>query len=276
MTPERITRVKLKVVVVGDRAVGKTSLLNRYVFNYFRSEYQGTLGSTLRYVNVQEPAGADHLVEAQVAFFDLMGERGMRDAFKDVFYWGTHGFLAVADVSRPPTIRSLLGWIRAVRDVAGEVPYAILMNKADLADGAPISPEDTAWLLDELPGVPYHLTSAKTGAGVERAFETVLDAMVSVSLDQAKVHRRSRIVGDRILALAKRRPILGVGKKEILLAFKDVESQIVLREVDDLKALGLVSVDVISATSFRLRITPKGLQEVERLLAPERIFEASE
>lgn len=273
MPPERITRVKLKVVVVGDRAVGKTSLLNRYVFNYFDAAYRGTLGSTLRYLNIQEPAGPDHLVEAEVAFFDLMGERGVRDAFKEVFYWGTHGFLAVADVTRPETLRSLPGWIQAVQEVAGEVPFAIVMNKADLAGAAPISPRDTAWLLNEFPGVPYHLTSAKTGVGVERAFESLQDGMVGAALNRARVRRQSRIVGDRLLALGKRRGLAGLSKRDVLQAFKEMEPRVVLREVEDLRALGFVTVDVISPSSFRLRITPRGLQELEKVLAPERISE---
>jgi hypothetical protein len=44
-----------------------------------------------------------------------------------------------------------------------------------------------------------------------------------------------------------------------------------MREVGDLQALGLVTLEVMSPGSFRLKLTPKGEQELERMLAPERI-----
>ncbi len=270
---DAITRVKFKVCLVGDRGVGKTSLLNRYVFNYFDARYRGTLGANLRYLNVQQAVGGRHLVEAETAFFDLMGETHVRDNFKDIFFWGTQGFLAVADVTRPETVRSLSDWIYAVQGVAGEVPFRILVNKVDLTEERTVSPEATAALLDAFPGVPYHLTSAKTGAGVERAFDALTDAMVDAALEHAKVRRQSRIVGDRILAFAFRRGALGVGKKDLLTAFKDLSVEMVMREVDDLQTLGLAIVEATGPASFRLQITAKGERELDRILAPEHVRE---
>jgi small GTP-binding protein len=273
---DEITRVKFKVCVVGDRAVGKTSLLNRYVFNCFDPQYRGTLGASLRYLNVQEAVSGRHLVEAETAFFDLMGEKGVRDNFKEILFWGTQGFLAVADVTRPETIRSLSSWIYAVQGVAGDIPYRILMNKSDLTANVSISPEATALLLKEFPGVPYHLTSAKTSAGVERAFEALIDTMVDVALRHSKVRRESKIIGDRVLAFAKRRGTLGISKKDILANFKDLNVDLLMREVNDLQTLGLATVELMGPASFRLKITPKGEQELERILAPERVREDTE
>ena len=273
---DAITRLRFKVCLVGDRGVGKTSLLNRYVFNYFDPAYRGTLGATLRYLNVQEAVTGRHLVEAETAFFDLMGETHVRDSFKDIFFWGTQGFLAVADVTRPETVRSLASWIYAVQGVAGDVPYRILVNKSDLTADGRVSPEATALLLDEFPGAPYHLTSAKTGAGVERAFESLTDRMVEAALEHAKVRRQSRIVGDRILAFAERRGTLGLSKRDLLAAFADVGADVLMREVDDLQTLGLATVEVISPSSFRLKITPKGQRELDRVLAPERVRDETE
>ena len=268
---EDITRLKFKACIVGDRAVGKTCLLNRFIFNYFSAEYKGTLGATLRYLNVQEAIGGRHLVEAETAFFDLMGETRPRENFTEIFFWGTQGFLAVADATRPETVRSLPDWIRAVQSVAGDVPYRILQNKSDLLGQSAISPQDTAYLLNEFPGVPYHLTSAKSGEGVDRAFDGLLESMVGVGLDHARVRRQSSVLGDKILALAKRRGLLGLSKKDLLSMLKDVNVKVLMQEIEDLRVLGLVTLDVVSSTSFRLRITPKGEQQLERILAPERI-----
>ena len=251
--------------------MGKTSLLSRYGFSSFDPAYRGTLGANLRCRNVQEAVAGRRLVEAETAFFDLMGETAVRNRFKDIFFGDTHGFIAVAEVTRPATVDSLADWIRTVQGVAGDVPFRILVNKADRSANRAISPEATAALLDTFPRVPYRLTSAKTGAGADRAFDALTDAMVSAALERAKGRRPSRLVGDRILAFAERRGTLGIGMKEILSASKDIDGGTVRRQVDDLQTLGLVTVEQTGPASFRLRIPAKGERELDRLLAPERI-----
>jgi small GTP-binding protein len=258
-----IRRMKLKVVVVGDRTVGKTSLVNRYVFDTFSDVYHGTLGSRLNILSFSQVVSGDELIEADIALFDLMGERSAREAFKDVMFWGTNGFLVVADVTRRETISSIPGWIETVESVAGEIPHHILLNKADLAGGS-ISPEDTEWLIAQLPGVPYHLTSAKTAEGVERAFESLVRSMVDKSLEKSRLRRKTLVVGGRILEFASRRGRIGVTNKELLTGFKQLDVPSLMKEVDSLVKLGLVTREESGPASFRIVITEKGAQEIER------------
>lgn len=271
---EKIVRMTLKICVVGDRGVGKTSLLNRYVFDTFSEQYEGTLGSHLHLLTFKSVLAGNQLVEAQVALFDLMGERSMRDAFKEVMFWGTNGFLAVADVTRPDTIRALPDWIRTVISIASEVPYAIVMNKVDLAREKAIAPEDTAWLLNKLPGVPYHLTSAKGNLAVQKAFDAVIDAAVGSAMSKTKVRLQRRMLGEKILGFARRRGLMGVGKNDILIAFKGVDYNALMREIEDLRQLGFITVDLLGPSAFRVRITERGEADLERIAAKDRIVEA--
>src|SRR2546426_6305820 len=163
-TVRAIRRMKLKLVVVGDRAVGKTSLMNRYVFDSFSDVYHGTLGSRLSLLSFSQVVSGEELVEAEVAMFDLMGERSVPDAFKDVMFWGTHGFLVVADVTRRETISSVPGWVETVQSVAGGGAHHGLLNKGGLAGGKN-SPGDTAYLPSPLPGGAGHLTEWKDPGG---------------------------------------------------------------------------------------------------------------
>lgn len=271
---EKIVRMTLKICLVGDRGVGKTSLLKRYVFDTFSEEYEGTLGSHLHLLTFKAVLAGNQLVEAQVALFDLMGEHSMRDAFKEVMFWGTNGFLAVADVTRPDTIRALPDWIRTVTSIVGEVPYVVVMNKVDLARGKTITPQDTAWLLDEVPGVPYHLTSAKGNLAVQKAFDAVVDAAVGATLSKTRVRRQRRILGEKILGFARRRGLMGVGKNDVLIAFKGVDYNDLMREIEDLRQLGFIMVDLLGPSAFRVRITERGEAELERLATQDRIVEA--
>jgi GTPase SAR1 family protein len=78
--------MKLKVVLVGDRAVGKTTLIQRYVFNAFSQAYQGTLGAKLHLLQFVKQIAAQEVVEADIGLFDLMGEHGARDHFRDALF----------------------------------------------------------------------------------------------------------------------------------------------------------------------------------------------
>jgi len=263
----------LKICLVGDRGVGKTSLLNRYVFDTFSEEYEGTLGSHLHLLTFKAVLAGNQLVEAQVALFDLMGEHSMRDAFKEVMFWGTNGFLAVADVTRRDTIRALPEWIRTVTSIVGEVPYVIVMNKVDRAREKAITPEDTAWLLNELPGIPYHLTSAKDNLAVLKAFDAVIDAAVGAALSKTRVRAHRRILGEKILAFARRRGLMGVGKNDVLIAFKGVDYNALMREIEDLRQLGFITLDLLGPSAFRVRIAERGEAELDSLASAERIVE---
>lgn len=272
MTVAEVQRIQLKIVVVGDRAVGKTSLINRYVFNTFSPVYKGTLGSRVNFLVFQEILGGDHIVEAEIALFDLMGETAARDSFKDVMFYGTNGFFAVADATRRDTMLSLPVWVETVRSVAGDVPCQILVNKADLAPDQSISREDTALLLAEFPDVPFHLTSAKTSEGIERAFDALVDAIVSASLSKSMVQRKSRVAATKVLTFAKRRGPLGVTKKELMLAFKDIDVNVLVREVYDLSQLGLVVLEETGPASFRIVITEKGERQLDGQEAPRGVM----
>ena len=265
--------MKLKICLVGERAVGKTSLLSRYVFNTFAEAYQGTLGSKMALLSFKQIVTGERLVEAEVALFDLMGERAIRDSFKDVLFWGAHGFLAVADMTRPMTIRALPAWIGTVRSVAGEIPFRILINKVDLAPRRAIDPEDTEYLLSAFPGVPHSLTSARTSEGVENAFDSLIEAIVDSILAKSRVRRETKVIGEKILGFAKRRGASGVSKKDLLMVFKAIDHNSLMKEVEDLHRLDLITLELSGPASFVIRLTEKGERELESFGGPERIVE---
>ncbi|HYS72226.1 MAG TPA: hypothetical protein VEM95_07365 [Thermoplasmata archaeon] len=253
----QIRKMKLKLCLVGERAVGKTSLIQRYVFNTFDEAYRGTLGSKLYLLSFSKHVAAGQIVEAQVALFDLMGEHAPRDAFRDAMFWGAHGFLCVADLSRPPTLYQTPAWVEAVRIVAGDLPYALLLNKADLARGV-IGPQETKWLLGAFPNVPYSLTSAKTGEGVADAFESLLERVVDRILTRARQRQQMNQIASRILGFAQKRGAIGVTKNELMMSFKGSDLNALNGEIEALERLGYIVREDIGPASYRLLLTPTG------------------
>lgn len=178
---------KFKIVVVGDPAVGKTSLIRRYVFGDFdprRTRSMETqvatrgafldlsyLGLTLSRRRDPFPVeGGRKDMHIDLLIWDILGQTKEKPRKRDRPFEGARGVVAVADLSRPDTLDSLDTWVEGVYDVAGPVPTVLFGNKADLPaqDAIPEGAVSrSAWAFD----CPYFLTSAKTGFNVDAGFE---------------------------------------------------------------------------------------------------------
>lgn len=163
-------RLKSKICLVGDRAVGKTSLIRRYVSDEFDDRYLSTLGTKVsrKYTEVTIPE-RDLTVQVDMAIWDIMGQETFRERLKDAYFAGAHGILAVADLTQRSTLAGIPAWTSSVRSVAGEVPLFLVVNKADLADQAEYGDTDMAFMARSL-RCGFLKTSAKTGENVEEAF----------------------------------------------------------------------------------------------------------
>lgn len=171
LTTLEAPRAKLKVCLVGEGAVGKTSLIQRFVYDAFQDRYVATLGTrvTKKELRLKFPETEDE-GKVVLMIWDVMGQKSVRDLLQEGWFHGTQGILMVCDVTRPETLEELEGWKSSVEGVAGDVPCYILANKSDLQEDARITSEELE-PYGERWGCPYILTSAKTGEGVETAFE---------------------------------------------------------------------------------------------------------
>ena len=172
--------MRLKIVLVGERQVGKTSLLERYLKDHFAEEYTGTLGGRVYPVELEVGLEGDDIALVQVAFFDLMGEHSVRKVFAEPFFFGTQGVLAVCDVTRKETLKDLDEWVAAVVKVTGNVPIEFLANKSDLSDQIAVTEADVRRAAEAYEA-PYLFTSAKTGLNVEDAFAKLAQMIASHS-----------------------------------------------------------------------------------------------
>src|SRR3972149_9859473 len=191
----RLRRMNLKLWVGGERGVGKTSLIKRYVENHFSEGYKSTLGAYLYPVEVEIHAGKQDLVLAKVAIFDLMGEHSIRETFRDAMFYGTHGVLAVCDVERPETLYAIDDWFQAVSLVTGGVPFGVVFNKVDRLSKVTVGPAETSWLRKRFPLVPTTMTSAMTGTGVEDVFSGLIGRGIESNLSAGRRRRAQRGLG---------------------------------------------------------------------------------
>ncbi|HXG63687.1 MAG TPA: Rab family GTPase [Blastocatellia bacterium] len=155
--------VQKKICMLGASAVGKTSLVARFVHSIFSDKYHTTVGVKIDKKVVQLDGQ-----EVTLILWDLAGE----DEYQQVrmtYLRGSAGYLLVADGTRRATFEKALELQKRAESEIGKVPFALLvLNKSDLADEWELSEDEIASL--EREGWSVIRTSAKTGAGVEEAF----------------------------------------------------------------------------------------------------------
>ena len=180
MTARKI--LKSKVCLVGEKAVGKTSLIARYVKDMFSDRYIVTIGTKVskRTITVRSEE-RDLDVTVELTIWDIMGEKGFRELLKDAYFYGANGILAVCDMTRLQTLEDLDDWIDPVVKIVGDVPVYVAVNKVDLGEAAQVG-EDAVRAFSKAYGAPYVFTSAKTGENVESAFQMLGAAMATTQL----------------------------------------------------------------------------------------------
>jgi len=175
-----VTRMRTKVCMVGDGAVGKSSLVRRYVLDVFDDSYLRTLGTKVLKKTIDLEFPRDRIaIQLTATIWDIMGHTEFRHLVADTYFAGAKGILAVADLTRRETLVNLAGWIDGVRQVAGNVPVLMVVNKGDLSDRATFGPAEVREVAEGF-GCPHVTTSAKTGKMVPAAFR-ILGTMIAAA-----------------------------------------------------------------------------------------------
>ena len=172
--------LKSKVCLVGEKGVGKTSLIRRFVLDAFDDQYIRTLGAKVskKALSVALPDRGVRL-DVSMAIWDVIGHVGFRDLLSDAFFLGAQGILAVVDLTRRETLPAVAEWVRTVEQVAGKVPIVLVGNKSDLAGEAQCGEREVAAVARAIDAA-HLITSAKTGENVEQAFSLLGTAVATL------------------------------------------------------------------------------------------------
>jgi len=182
MSEEKHMEYVLKLVVLGDAAVGKTSLINQYIENSFKEDYKPTLGVNIVTKNIPLKSHSNTVV--RLVLWDLAAQ-SKYDLSRQMFFQGCSGALFVYDITRPVSKNNIqLKWYKDLLKFAGtrsakEGTYLLLGNKSDLTDTRRITREEGEELSRELNAIEFIETSAKYGDNVEKAFETLVDYIIN-------------------------------------------------------------------------------------------------
>jgi small GTP-binding protein len=162
-----------KICMVGMYGTGKTCLVQRYVHSLFSVKYLTTVGVKIDRREVQAKGQPTMLM-----LWDLEGRDETRN-INPSYLRGAHGILYVVDGTRRDTFEKLFEIHDLVTGAIGDVPSVVALNKSDLTDQWKLDRADEKRL--SAAGFFSLSTSAKSGVGVEAAFQRLADATVAIS-----------------------------------------------------------------------------------------------
>ncbi|KAI9297303.1 vacuolar biogenesis protein [Neoconidiobolus thromboides FSU 785] len=176
-------KVLLKVIILGDSGVGKTSLMNQYVNKKFTNQYKATIGADFL---TKEVIVEDRVVTMQI--WDTAGQERFQ-SLGVAFYRGADCCVLCYDVNNAKSFETLDSWrdeflIQSSPRDPENFPFVVLGNKIDLEESKREISEKraTAWCTSK-GNIPYFETSAKEAINVEEAFQTIAKNALSQESD---------------------------------------------------------------------------------------------
>jgi len=169
-------KILLKIIVLGESGVGKTSLLIRYVENRFTLNTKSTIGANFLTKRIEVD---DKVATCQI--WDTAGQERFQ-GLGTAFYRGSDGVIFVFDVTQRKSFEELEQWKKAFLIQVGQegndkFPMIILANKVDMEDKREVSQKELReWCSKH--NLTWFETSAKEGSNVDRAFEEIASLVI--------------------------------------------------------------------------------------------------
>jgi small GTP-binding protein len=168
----------LKIMMLGEIGVGKTSIVRRLVFDTFEASYKATIGVDIYSYSLERVSGALDR-DVSLLIWDIDGDLG-EDIFHHIYMKGAHAACVVSDAMRITTQRTALGLMDGFTEHFPGRPAILVMNKVDLLTG------EKAKTLSAAPAAGFQAiwTSAKTGSQVSEAFQILGQQCIQRGLER--------------------------------------------------------------------------------------------
>ena len=163
--------IQKKICLLGDFAVGKTSLVRRYVEGSFGDKYLSTIG-----IKISRKLLTRGSRQLNLLIWDLAGGEEFSGHDKN-YLRGASGALLVCDLTRPETFSILSKYAQQLTDISPQAVIVIAANKADLIQDISSDMTELEIICKEF-NCQYLYTSAKTGDNVERLIDLLADKMI--------------------------------------------------------------------------------------------------
>lgn len=161
--------ISRKIALLGNHAVGKTSLISRFVENKFPENYLTTIG-----LKVDKKTITLDQYTLDLVIWDIAGQENLAN-IPHYYLNGCNGYIYVVDLSRPSTFESLQSDVMLLKGILPEAEMVLAANKKDL-----LTEEELAQVVEDFALRPDITTSAKTGEAVEDMFTMLAKKLIQV------------------------------------------------------------------------------------------------
>lgn len=166
--------------MTGDAAVGKTSLVRRYIQHSFKENYLVTIGVQ---VSTQE-IKLDN-ISIRLLVWDVAGQKSFQSV-TPLYFKGADAAIIVFDVTNKETFENIENWLNRVFETEKDSVVVLCGNKIDMSYARIITPEEAKEKAKQLNLPVYIETSAKTGEGVQELFMRVVQLCLAKRLKRIK------------------------------------------------------------------------------------------
>jgi len=167
----------IKIVLLGEANVGKTSLVYRFIENKFRENYKSTLGVNL----LKKEMKIAEYGEVSAQIWDLGGQESFK-SLRKLYLEGANAGMLVYDCTKKKTFDKLDGWIQDFKRARGNEPFVLIGNKNDLNDKIKVQDKEGIEFAKKYK-MEFISTSAKTGSNVEQAFIRITKKILDKNLN---------------------------------------------------------------------------------------------
>jgi small GTP-binding protein len=157
-----------KITVIGDGAVGKTSLIKKYTQGSFQKDYIKTLGA--QFSKYDEEINGEN---CKLFFWDIAGQDEW-NFMRPTFYKGSKAAIIVFSHTDDESFEHIPDWHEDIKKYCGDIPIVVFGNKLDLVDEDELNDTKVEKLVEERGFLNYYKTSAKTGTGVYKGFQAII------------------------------------------------------------------------------------------------------
>ena len=165
----------LKIVILGEGRVGKTSILSKYFYKKFNEGEKSTINPAFYEKDVTYKGKNVHL-----KFWDTAGQEQF-NAISTMYYQGAVGALLVYDVSIFETFEKVKTWVNTLQEAVGkDIIFVIAGNKFDLMDKTKM--EQQKQKVDSYCAkehCKHFYTSAKTGFNLDDTFDSLINTVLN-------------------------------------------------------------------------------------------------
>ena len=169
MSEKKIKRKVIRITMLGDSAVGKTSLISQFLTQNFDENYLTTIGKD----KLEKKVVMEDGNEIKLIIWDTAGQERFHSIATSTIK-GSHGIILTFDLTKRSSFNSLESWLNDIKENSNEVPVVIFGNKCDLFENYEVENEEAKKFAKEH-NLQYFETSAKQNVNVQEGFNSIAE-----------------------------------------------------------------------------------------------------